>query len=138
MADIDGLNQLIWTMGLKFRAALAQQSRLAHDQALTLAATHLFSSLPEAVRRTLKRTTPEQIVQRGKRLGSSVSPLAIWLFGYYFLLGREVLIDFGRVSPRDHVDDMAVVLDFWRRLAFTHRGDGRLGSARKLVAGLIL
>ncbi len=129
MADIDGLNQLIWTMGLKFRAALAQQSRLAHDQALTLAATHLFSSLPEAVRRTLKRTTPEQIAQRGKRLGSSVSPLAIWLFGYYFLLGREVLIDFGRVSPRDHVDDMAVVLDFWRRLAFTHRGDGRLDNS---------
>ena len=134
MADLDGLNQLIWSMGLKFRAALAQQSRSAyshplHNQAVTLATTHLFLALPDAVRRTLKRTTPEAIAQQGKLLGSSVSPLAIWLFGYQFLVGREILIDFGQVSADAHAEDITLVLDFWRRLAFAHREDGRLDNS---------
>lgn len=134
MADLEGLNQLIWSMGLKFRAALAQQPRSAqnhplHNQALTLATTHLFLTLPDAVRRTLKRTTPEAIAQQGKGLGSSVSPLAIWSLGYHFLVGREILIDVGQLSTNTHAEDIALVLDFWRRLAFAHRGDGRLDSS---------
>jgi len=121
-------------MGLKFRAALAQQPRLSyslalHNQAVTLASTHLFFALPDAVRRTLKRTTPEAIAQQGKCLGSSVSPQSIWLLGYYFLVGREVLIDFGQVAANAYADDIALVLDFWRRLAFAHRGDGRLDNS---------
>jgi len=134
VADLGGLNQLIWSMGLKFRAALAQRPRLAHEQALahqalTLATTHIFLSLPDAVRRTLKRTTPEALAQHGKCLGSSVSPLAIWLFGYHFLVGREILIDFGQISANAQIDDIALVLDFWRRLAVAHRGDGRLDNS---------
>jgi hypothetical protein len=121
-------------MGLKFRAALAQQPRSAsshplHNQAVTLATTHIFFALPDAVRRTLKRTTPEVIARHGKSLGSPVSPLAIWLFGYHFLVGREILIDFGQVAAGAHADDIALVLDFWRRLAFAHRGDGRLDNS---------
>lgn len=134
MVDIEGLNQLIWSMGLKFRAALAQRPRSAqrhplYNQALTLATTHLFLALPDAVRRTLKRTTPEAIARQGKGLGSSVSPLAIWLFGYHFLVGREIFIDCGQVSVNAHAEDIAVVLDFWRRLAFAHRRDGRLDNS---------
>lgn len=134
MVDIEGLNQLIWSMGLKFRAVLAQRPPLVHEQALahqafTLATTHIFLALPEAVRRTLKRMTPEALAQQGKYLGSSVSPLAIWLFGYPFLVGREILIDFGQMSAGDHADDVELVLDFWRRLAFAHRGDGRLDNS---------
>jgi len=134
VADLGGLNQLIWSMGLKFRAALAKQPHSTsnhplHNQAVTLATTHLFLALPDAVRRTLKRTTPEAIAQRGKSVGSAVSPLAIWLLGYHFLVGREILIDFGQVSASAHADDIALVLDFWRRLAFAHRGDGRLDNS---------
>jgi hypothetical protein len=134
VADLSGLNQLIWSMGLKFRAVLAQRTRSVpdhplHHQAVTLATTQLFLSLPDAVRRTFKRTTPEAIAQQGKCLGSPVSPLAIWLFGYHFLVGREILIDFGQVSANARADDIALVLDFWRRLAFAHRGDGRLDNS---------
>ena len=134
MADLGGLNQLIWSMGLKFRAALAQQSRSAsrhplHNQAVTLATTQLFFALPDAIRRTLKRTTPEAIAQQGKCLGSSVSPLSIWLFGYHFLVGREILIDFGQVSADAYAEDITLVLDFWRRLALAHRSDGRLDNS---------
>jgi hypothetical protein len=134
VADLEGLNQLIWSMGLKFRAVLAQQPRSVsthplHNQAVTLATTHLFFALPDAVRRTLKRTTPEAIAQQGKSLGSPVSPLSIWLLGYHFLIGREILIDFGQVAANAHGEDIALVLDFWRRLAFAHRDDGRLDNS---------
>ncbi len=134
MEDLNNLNQLIRSMGLKFRAALVQRPRSVqeyslYDHAITLATTHLFLSLPAAVRRTLKRTTPEELAQRGKYVGSPVSPLAIWLFGYYFLIGREVLIDFGQISTKDQIDDIALVLDFWRRLALAYRDDGRLDNS---------
>lgn len=134
MADLEELNQLIWSMGLKFRATLAQRPHSAqrhplHNHAVTLATTQLFLTLPDAVRRTLKRTTPEAIAQQGKCLSSSVSPLAIWLFGYHFLVGREVLIDVGQISAKAYAAEIALVLDFWRRLAFAHRGDGRLDSS---------
>lgn len=121
-------------MGLKFRMALAQRPRSVDeyplsDHAITLASTHLFLALPEAVRRTLKRTTPEELAQRGKSVGSPISPLAIWLFGYHFLIGREVLIDFGQISAKEQTEDIALVLDFWRRLALAHRDDGRLDNS---------
>ena len=134
MADLGELNQLIWSMGLKFRAALAQRPHVAHDppllhQTFTLATTHLFLTLPDAIRRILKRTTPQEIAQRGKRLGSPVSPLTIWSLGYHYLVGREILIDFGQLAPQAQADEIAFVLDFWRQLAFAHRGDGRLDSS---------
>jgi hypothetical protein len=134
VVDLDNLNQLIWSMGLKFRAVLAQRSRTLdesplYNHAVTLATTQLFLCLPEAVRRTLKRITPEELAQRGKYVGSPVSPLSIWLFGYCFLIGREVLIDFEQISAKEHAEDIALVLDFWRRLAFAYRDDGRLDNS---------
>ncbi|MSQ47343.1 MAG: hypothetical protein EXR78_02975 [Deltaproteobacteria bacterium] len=143
MVDTERLNQLIWSMGLKFRAALVQETAPVPDwfpvqQALTLAATHIFLTLPDAIRRTLQHTTAEQLAQRGKRLGATVSPLTIWAFAYSFLVGREILIDFGVITPRTGTADIDLVLDFWRRLSFTHRGDGHLDNSEAAATNVFL
>lgn len=119
---------------MKFRAEMERPAgpRPVHfpvNQSFTLAATHNFFTLPEAVGRTLKRTTPEEIAQYGRQLGTTISPLALWMFGYHFLVGREILIDLGELKPRARVDNIALVLDFWRRVAFAHRGDGHLDNS---------
>src|SRR5439155_20889793 len=95
---IEKLNQLIRSMRAKFRAEMARPSGLAPtrfpvNQSFTLAATHHFLTGADAVRRILMRTTPEEIARRGKQLGTIVSPLNIWMLGYHFLIGREVLLD---------------------------------------------
>lgn len=143
MVEIERLNQLMWSMGLKFRAELVQRTTPIPDwfpvhQAFTLAATHLFFTLPDAVRRTLKRTTPEDLARSGKQLGAAVSPLTIWAFGYYFLVGREILIDCGQLTPRDRAEDIALILDFWRRLSFAHRGDGHLDNSEAASTNVFL
>ena len=142
MADIERLNQLIWSMGLKFRSELVQQTTPIPDwfpvhQAFTLAATHTFLTLPDAIRRTL-HTTPEDLAQHGRRLGVTVSPLTIWTFGYFFLVGREILIDYGVITPRTGTEDVALVLDFWRRLSFAHRGDGHLDNSEAAATNVFL
>ena len=141
--DTERLNQLIWSMGLKFRADLVQQTTPVPDwfpvhQAFTLATTHLFFTLPDAVRRTLRHTTPEQLAQRGKRLGATVSPLTVWTFAYSYLVGREILLDSGVITPRTGAEDLDLVLDFWRRLSFAHRGDGHLDNSEAAATNVFL
>jgi len=143
VVETERLNQLIWSMGLKFRAELVQQTTPVPDwfpvhQAFTLAATHTFLTLPDAVRRTLQHTTPEDLAQRGRRLGATVSPLTIWAFAYSFLVGREILIDCGVITLRTGAADIDLVLDFWRRLSFTHRGDGHLDNSEAAATNVFL
>lgn len=99
------------------------------SQSFALAATHQFSALPEAVHRLLKGTTPEEIAQRGKRPGSGLFPPALWMLGYHFLVGREILIDLEELAAKDQADDIIFVLDFWRRLISAYRGDGHLDNS---------
>lgn len=134
MADVEEINQLLWSMGTKFRAEMARPANLKPrwfpvSQSFTLAATQNFLTLPTAVKRLLSRSTPEEISQRGRRLGSPVSPLTLWLFGYHFLVGREALIDAGFVRANVKGEKIAQVLDYWRRAVFAYRGDGRLDNS---------
>jgi len=130
---IEKLNQLIDSMGTKFRVEMSRPSGLAParfpvSQSFTLAATHHFLTSPDAVRRILMQTTPEELAKRGKQLGTMISPLNIWMLGYHFLVGREILLDLEEMDEGTQVDDIATVLDCWRRLSFTHRGDGHLDN----------
>jgi hypothetical protein len=143
VTDLAGVNQLIWGMGAKFREEIARPTgpaptRFPVNQSFTLAATHNFLTFPDAVRRLPGRATPEEVARRGRRLGAWVSPLSIWLLGYHFLVGREVLIDLCELEASAQADDIAVVLDFWRRLALTHRGDGRLDNSEAGFTNLFL
>lgn len=134
MVDVEEINQLLWSMGTKFRAELTRPADLKPrwfpvSQSFTLAATHNFLTLPTAVKRMLSRSTPEEVSQRGRRLGSPISPLTLWLFGYHFLVGREALIDAGFVRANVKGEKIAQVLDYWRRAVFAYRGDGRLDNS---------
>ncbi|MBI3304271.1 MAG: hypothetical protein HYZ72_19575 [Deltaproteobacteria bacterium] len=143
MTDIEGINQLIWSMGVKFRAEMTRPAgptpaRFPVTQSFTLATTHNFFTLPDAVRCMLTHTTPEEHARHGKRLGSPISPLAIWMLGYHFLVGREILIDLSEVRAQARADKISLVLDCWRRLALTHRGDGRLDNSEAGATNLFL
>lgn len=132
--DVEEINQLLWSMGTKFRAEMARPANLKPrwfpvSQSFTLAATHNFLTLPTVVKRLLSRSTPEEVSQRGRRLGSPISPLTLWLFGYHFLVGREALIDAGFVRTNVKGEKIAQVLDYWRRAVFAYRGDGRLDNS---------
>lgn len=134
MVDVGEINQLLWSMGTKFRTEMARPAALQPrwfpvSQSFTLAATQNFLTLPTAVKRMLSRSTPEEVSQRGKRLGSPISPLSLWLFGYHFLVGREALIDAGFMRTNVKGEKIAQVLDYWRRAVFTYRGDGRLDNS---------
>jgi hypothetical protein len=134
VADVAGINQLLWSMGAKFRTEMVRPAQLTPkrfpvSQSFTLAATHNFFTLPAGVSRISTRISPQDVGQRGKKLGSPLSPLAIWLFGYHFLVGREALIDAGVVRATARADKIAQVLDYWRQVAFAHRNDGRLDNS---------
>ncbi len=113
---VEKLNQLIRSMGEKFRAEMVRPSGLAPtrfpvNQSFTLAAIHHCLTCADAVRRILMRTTPEELAQRGKRLGTMISPLTIWMLGYHFLIGREILLDLEELDEGAQADDITTVLD---------------------------
>jgi hypothetical protein len=143
LMDIDEINQLIQSMGAKFRAEMKREigpapTRLPVNQSFSLAATHSFFATPDIVRRILAHTTPEELARQGKRLGNGIPPLALWMLGYLFLVGREILIDLGELTVRSRAEQIALVLDFWRRLTFTHRGDGHLDNSEAAAANPFL
>lgn len=143
MTNLEGINQLLLSMGTKFRAEMARPATLAPrrfpvSQSFTLAATHDFLTFPSAVHRVLPRMTPEEVGQRSRKLSSPVSPLAIWLFGYHFLVGREALIDAGFVRANTRAEKITQVLDYWSQVAFAHRGDGRLDNSDAGATNLFL
>ncbi len=132
MQDIQNLDRLILTMGAKFQAEIIQPigpspTRLPVNQSFSLAVTHAFLCCPRLVRRCA--LSPEDIAQRGKRLCGAVSPLSIWMLGYFFLVGREVILDLAPEIADAREDDIVEVLEFWRRLSAAHRGDGHLDNS---------
>ncbi len=121
-------------MGVKFRQEILRPvgpspTRLPVNQSFSLAATHLFWTLPNRVRRFSSRVTPQAIAQRSSRLDTNVSPLAIWMFGYSFLVGREILLDFGVIKAADYAEDIGLVLDCWNRCATASRTDGHTDNS---------
>ena len=130
--DFQDLNRLILSMGEKFRAEIVESigpspSRLPVKQSFSLAVTDAFWRLPRLVGE--RRPSPEAIARRGQRLGDTVSPLSIWMLGYFFLVGREIVLDVAAEAAFARENDSAAMLAFWRRLSATHRGDGHLDNS---------
>jgi len=124
------VNHLILRMGVKLRAEMAKHignnpRLLPLHQYSFLSGAHAYLTFPVVIEKILRRTTPEKMAAGSKRLGTAVSPLIIWSVGYYFLIGREVLLDRGTITPADDREWITLVLDFWRRLSSAHRGDGK-------------
>ena len=132
--DRAATNHVIQSMGIKFRQEIIRPIGptpvdLPVNQSFSLAATHLFLTLPDQLRTYLARTSPADIAQRNGHLGTTVCPPAIWMLGYHFLVGREILLDFGVLKDADHAQDIGLVLDCWRQFATSHRNDGHVDNS---------
>ena len=124
------VNHLILRMGVKWRGQMVEH--IGNDPRLLplhqysfLSSVHAYLTFPAVIKKILRRKAPEEMAAEGRRLGSEISPTLIWSVGYYFLIGREVLLDRRAIAPANDREQIALVLDFWRRLSSTHRGDGK-------------
>ncbi|MCK8671445.1 hypothetical protein M1M07_09980 [Rhodococcus sp. HM1] len=87
-----------------------------------------FYRLPTQLREIDAITPAEELGDRAREVSLKVNTVnGAWGMPTFYLLGREMLMNWGLIRPTDAVDDVVDVLDFSRRfnLAY-HRNDGHL------------
>ena len=84
---------------------------------------------PELLRKVESRVSAEEVGDRARAMGGKFGNLPGWALPTFFLLGREMLINFGMLSIEDAAEDTAYVMDFWRRFKLSQqREDGHLNA----------
>ena len=89
-----------------------------------------FYRLPTLLREIDSVTPAEDLGDRAREVSLKVNTVnAAWGMPAFYLIGREMLMNWGLLGPADAVDDVVDVLDFSRRfnLAY-HRNDGHLAN----------
>ena len=130
MSD-DQLEQLILHMGRSFKPEMTRRSGFTSEifpmmPYMSMSVIEDFYSYPDRIRVIDAAMPAEEIGARLRMQSGQISPLWIWMVGYHYLCGRELLIGLGKLGPNDALDDVRTVVDFWRRLSLSHRGDGTL------------
>lgn len=88
-----------------------------------------FYRYPELLRKVETRLKAEEIGDRARLMGGKLGNLSGWSMPTFYLLGREMLINFGMLGPEDAAEDVAYVMDFWRRFKLAQqREDGHLNA----------
>lgn len=88
-----------------------------------------FYRYPELLRKVEARVSAEEIGDRSRAMGGKLGNLFGWSMPTFYLLGREMLINFGLLDAGDAADDVAYVMDFWRRFKLAQqREDGHLNA----------
>jgi hypothetical protein len=88
-----------------------------------------FYRYPELLRKVEASMSAEEIGDRARQMGSKVGNLAAWGLATFYLIGREMLLNFGMLRPEDAAADVVYVLDFYRRFKLAHqREDGHLNA----------
>lgn len=107
-----------------------------------------FYRYPALLRKIDAIMSPEDLADRVRNSTSKIQSMGTnWCMINFYLLGREMLIDMGLIRPQDAAEDVAYVLDFWRRYQLAWRREtGHLtnkeggapvsGPARKARANL--
>lgn len=84
---------------------------------------------PELLRKVESRIRAEEIGDRSRAFGGKFGSVTGWAMPTFYLLGREMLINFGVIGPDDGAEDVAYVMDFWRRFKLAQqREDGHLNA----------
>ncbi|TYQ11761.1 UNVERIFIED_ORG: Phosphoenolpyruvate-protein kinase (PTS system EI component in bacteria) [Gordonia westfalica J30] len=127
----DQLDELIQHMGRSFKPEMTRRSGFTSEifpmmPYMSMSVIEDFHSYPARIRAIDAAMPAEEIGARLRENAGLVSPLWIWMVGYHYLCGRELLIHSGRLRATDDLDDVRTVVDFWRRLTLAHRGDGTL------------
>jgi len=88
-----------------------------------------FYRYPELLRKIEASMSAEEIGDRARAMGGKFGNLPGWALPTFYLLGREMLINFGMLAPEDCAEDVAYVMDFWRRFKLSQqREDGHVNA----------
>lgn len=88
-----------------------------------------FYRYPALLRKIEAKMSAEELGDRTRLMGGKLGSVMGWALPTFFLLGREILLNFGLLRPDDHAGDIAYVMDFWRRYKLAQqREDGHLNA----------
>ena len=102
-----------------------QESKIFPVSAYILFAyLNCYYRYPELLRKIETQMAAEEIGDRARNCGIKI---VAWTIPCFYLLGREMLINWGVIKPTDAVLDVVYVLDFWKRFQLAwHRNNGNL------------
>ncbi|MEZ5687715.1 MAG: hypothetical protein R3E21_02865 [Caenibius sp.] len=84
---------------------------------------------PALLRKIESGMRAEELGDRSRAMGGKLGSLPGWGLPTFYFLGREILINFGLLSPADNPEDAAYVADFWRRFKLAYqREDGHINA----------
>ena len=79
---------------------------------------------PTMLKKIEARLSAEEIGDRARSQGIKI---VAWTLPCFYLLGREMLINWGAIKTTDGIEDVIYVLDFWKRFQLSwHRNNGNL------------
>jgi hypothetical protein len=88
-----------------------------------------FYRYPALLRKIEAAMSAQEIGDRARMMGAKFGNLPGWGLPTFYLLGREMLLNFGMLRPEDAAEDVIYVLDFWRRFKLAQqREDGHLNA----------
>lgn len=107
-----------------------QESKLFPVPAyMLLSYLNCFYRYPALLRKIEASMPAEEIGDRARSMSGKFGNLPGWGLPTFYLLGREMLINFGMLRPEDAAEDVVYVLDFWRRFKLAQqREDGHLNA----------
>lgn len=95
-----------------------------------------FYRYPVLLKKIEERMSAEEVGDRARNQGVKI---VAWTLPCFYLLGREMLINWGVIKPTDAVDDVIYVMDFWKRFQLSwHRNNGNLTNRQAGHRGQIL
>ena len=106
-----------------------QESKLFPVPAyMMLSYANCFYRYPTLLRKIEARMSAEELGDRARETGTKVNTLTMgWAMPGFYLLGREWLLNLGLIRAEDAVEDVAYVMDFWKRVSLAyHRADYHL------------
>ncbi|MDN5937817.1 MAG: hypothetical protein L0H83_04075 [Salinisphaera sp.] len=80
-----------------------------------------FYRYPALLAKIEQHMSAEEIGDRVRNLGVRCQAVSMWGLPCFYLLGREWLINLGLIRPQDAAEDVAYVLDFWKRFQLSWR-----------------
>lgn len=96
---------------------------------MLLSYLNCYYRYPSLLRKIESKMRAEEIGDRSRAMGGKFGNLPGWALPTFYLLGREMLINFGMLAPDDDAVDTVYVMDFWRRFKLAaQREDGHLNA----------
>jgi hypothetical protein len=90
-----------------------------------------FYRYPELLRKVEARMSAEEIGDRARAMGAKFGNLPGWGLPTFYLIGREILLNFGLLRPEDAAEDVVYVMDFWRRFKLAQQREDAHLNARE-------